>query len=115
VEGGSKWGHPRRETSGSGADELSQCNELLLVGPDWGLGGQVRDLWEEAGSLMGGGGVGQDGMFEGLRGLRTQRAGPVGIRIVPRGVSHEIAFPRVHLVYPTRNTLALAHEGVGTH
>jgi len=43
VEGGSKRGHPRRETSGGSADELSQRNKQLLVGPDRGLGGQVRD------------------------------------------------------------------------
>jgi len=41
VEGGSKRGHPWRETSSSGADELSQHNEQVLVGPDSGLGGQV--------------------------------------------------------------------------
>jgi len=41
VEGGSKREHPRRETSGGGANELSQCNEQLLVRPDRGLGGQV--------------------------------------------------------------------------
>ena len=69
MEGGSKRGHPRRETSGGGADELSQRNEQLMVGRDWGLGGQVRDPLEEAGSLKGGGGEGQDGMFEGLRRL----------------------------------------------
>ena len=83
MKGGSKRGHPRRETCGGGANELSQRDEQLLVGLDWGLGGQVRDPWEEAGSLMGGGGAGQDGVFEGLRGLRAQRAGHVGIRVVP--------------------------------
>jgi len=83
VQGGSKWGHPRRDTSGGGANELSQRNEQLLVGPDWGPGGQVRDPLEEAGSLAGRGGAGQDGMFEGLWGLRAQRAGRVGIGIVP--------------------------------
>jgi len=83
VEGGSKRGHPRRETSGGGVDELSQRNEQLLVGPHRGLGSQVGDPLEEAGSLMGGGGAGQDGMFEGLRGLRAQGAGGVGIRIAP--------------------------------
>ena len=83
VEGGGTRGHPRRETSGSGADELSQGMEQLLVGPDWSLGGQVRDTLEEAGSLTGGGRAGQDGMFEGLLGLRAQRAGRVGIRIAP--------------------------------
>jgi len=71
VEGGSKWGHPRRETSGGGANELSQRNEQLLVGPDWGLRGQVREPLEEAGSMMGGRGPGQDGIFEGLWGLRA--------------------------------------------
>jgi len=71
VEGGNKRGHPRRETSGGGVDELSQRNEQLLVGPDKGLGSQVRDPLEAAGSLRGGGGAGQDGMFEGLRGLRA--------------------------------------------
>ena len=71
VEGGAKRGHPRRETSGGGADDLSKCNEELLVRPDWGLGGLVRDTLEEPGSLTGGGGAGQDGMFEGLRGLRA--------------------------------------------
>ena len=71
MEGGGKRGHPRRETGGSGADELSQRNEQLLVGPDRGLGVQVRDPFEEAGSLTGGGGAGQDGIFEGLRGLQA--------------------------------------------
>jgi len=71
VEGGSKRGHPRRETGGGGAAELSQGNEQLLVGPDWGLRSQVRDPLEEAGSLTGGGGAGQDGMLEGLRCLRA--------------------------------------------
>jgi len=52
-------------------------------------------------------------MFKGLRGLRAQRAGRVGIRVVPRGVSREIAFPRAHLVYSSRNKLAQTHEGVG--
>ena len=83
MEGGGKRGHPRRETGGGGADELSQRNEQLLVGPDRGLGVQVRDPLEEAGSLMGGGGAGQDGVFEGLRGLRAQRAGHVGVGIAP--------------------------------
>jgi len=87
VKGGSKRGHPRRETSGGSADELSQRNKQLLVGSDRGLGGQVRNSLEEAGSLAGGGGAGQDGMLEGLRGLRTQRAGCVGVRTAPRGVS----------------------------
>jgi len=41
VEGGSKWGHSRRETSGSGANEISQRDEQLLVGPDRSLRGQV--------------------------------------------------------------------------
>ena len=71
MEGGGKGGHSRRETGGSGADELSQRNEQLLVGPDGGLGAQVRDPLEEAGSLTGGGGAGQDGVFEGLRGLQA--------------------------------------------
>jgi len=71
VEGGSKRGHPRRETSGGDANELSQRNEQLLVGPDRGLRGQVRDPLEEAGPLMGGREAGQDGMFEGLWGLRA--------------------------------------------
>jgi len=83
VEGGGKRGHPRGETSGSGTNDESQGNEQLLVGPDWRLRSQVRDPLEEAGSLAGGGGAGQDGMFEGLRGLRPQRAGHVGIRIAP--------------------------------
>jgi len=83
VEGGCKRGHPRRETSGGGVDELSQGDKQLLVGPDRGLGGQVCDRLEEAGSLTGGGGAGEDGMFEGLPGLRAQRAGRVGIRIAP--------------------------------
>ena len=83
VEGGSKQGHPRREASGGGANELSQRNKQLLVGPDRGLWGQVRDPLEEAGSLMGGGGAGQDGMFEGLWGLTAQWAGRIGIRVVP--------------------------------
>jgi len=68
---------------------------------------------EEVSSLTGGGGAGQDGMFEGLQGLRAQWAGLVGIRIAPRGVSREITFPRAHLVYPAGNKLAQAHEGMG--
>jgi len=83
VQGGSKRGHPRRETGGCGADEHSQRNEQLLVGPEGGLGGQVGDPQEEAGSLMGCGGAGQDGVFEGLRGLRAEGAGRVGIRLIP--------------------------------
>ena len=83
MEGGGKRWHPRGETSGGSANELSQGNEQLLVRPDWGLRSQVRDPLEEAGYLAGGGGAGQDGMFEGLRGLRAQRARRVGIRIVP--------------------------------
>ena len=83
MEGGGKRGHPQRETGGSGANELSQRKEQLLVRPDWGLRGQVRDPLEEAGSLMGGGGAGQDGMFEGLWGLRAEWAGRVGLRIFP--------------------------------
>jgi len=71
VEGGSKRGHPGRETSGSGANELSQGNEQLLVGPDRGFRSQDRDPLEEAGSLTGEGGAGQDAMLEGLRCLRA--------------------------------------------
>jgi len=71
VEGGGKRGHPRGETSGGGGNELSQGNEQLLVRPDWGLRSQVRNPLEEAGSLAGGGGAGQDCMFEGLQGLRA--------------------------------------------
>ena len=82
VEGGSEWGHPRGETSGSGANELSQGDEHLLVGPNWGLRRQVRDTLEEAGSLTSGGGAGKDGMFEGLWGSGAQGAGRVGIRVV---------------------------------
>ena len=41
MEGASERGHPRREAGGGGADELSQGNEQLLVGPDWGLRSQV--------------------------------------------------------------------------
>jgi len=83
VEGGSKRRHPRRETSGGGADELSERNEQRLVGPDRGLRGQVSDLLEEAGSVTGRGGAGEDGMFEGQPGLRAQGTGGVSIRIVP--------------------------------
>jgi len=71
VEGGRTRGNPRRATSGGGANELGQGNEQLLVGPDRGLRGQVRDPLEEAGSLMGGRAAGQNGLFEGLWGLRT--------------------------------------------
>ena len=71
MKGGSKRGHSRREISGSDPDELSQRNEQLMVGRDWGLRGQFRDHLEEAGSLMGGRGAGQDCMFEGLQGLRA--------------------------------------------
>jgi len=41
MHGGSKRGHSRRQTSCGGANDLSQRNEQLLVGPDRGLGGQV--------------------------------------------------------------------------
>ena len=41
MEGASERGHPRGETSGGGANELSQGDEQLLVGPDWGLQSQV--------------------------------------------------------------------------
>jgi len=83
MEGGSKWRHSRRETSGSGANELNQRDEQRFVGLDRRLRGQVRDHLEEAGSLMGRRGAGEDGMFEGLWGLGAQRTGRVGIRIVP--------------------------------
>ena len=73
MEGGSKWGHSGRETSGRGAHELSQRDEQLLVGPDWSLRGQVRDPQEEARSLTGGRGAPEDGMFEGLWRLGAQR------------------------------------------
>jgi len=58
VKGRSKRRHYGRETRGGGANELSQGNEHLLVGPDWGLRGQGRDPLEEAGSLTGGRGAG---------------------------------------------------------
>jgi len=54
VKAASQRRHSGRETSSGGANELSQGNEQLLVGPDWGLRGQARDPLEEAGSLMGG-------------------------------------------------------------
>jgi len=41
MEGGGKRGDPRGETSGAGANELSQGNVQLLVGPDWGFRRQV--------------------------------------------------------------------------
>jgi len=52
-------------------------------------------------------------MFEGLWGLGAQQAGRVGIRIVPRGVSREVTFPRVHLVYPPCDKLTQTHKGMG--
>jgi len=113
VEGGSKWGHSGRQTSGSGANELSQRHEQLLVRPDRSLKAQVRDPQEEAGSLMGGRGAGEDGMFQGLWGLGAQRAGRVGIRIVPQGVSPEVTSPRAHLVYSPCDKLTQNHKGMG--
>ena len=113
MKGGGERGNPRGENSGGGVNELSQGNEELLVGPDWGFRSQVRDPLEEAGSLTGGGGAGKDGMFEGLRGLEVQRAGLAGIRIAPRGVSRKVAFPRAHLVYCAGNKRAQSHEGMG--
>jgi len=113
VEGGRKRGHPWGKTSGGGANELSQGNDQLLVGPDLGLGGQVRDPLEEAGSLKGGREAGDNGVFEGLWGLRAQWAGHVGVRITPCGVSRKIPFPRGHLVYPARNIYAQTHKGMG--
>jgi len=83
VEGARERGHSRRETGGSGANELSQRNEQLLVGPEWDIRGQVRDPLEEAESLMGRRGAGKDGMFEGLCALGAQWAGRVGVRVVP--------------------------------
>jgi len=71
VERGSKRGHSRRETGGSGTNELSQSNEQLLVGPDRGHRGQVSYSWEEAGSLTSGRGAGQDGMLESQWGFRA--------------------------------------------
>ena len=41
VEEGSKWGHSLRKASSSGANELSQRDEQLLVGPDQSLKGLV--------------------------------------------------------------------------
>jgi len=67
----------------SSANELNQCNEQLLVGPDWGQGGQIRDPLEEAGSLMGRQGAEQEGVFEGLWSLGAQWAGRVGLTVVP--------------------------------
>jgi len=45
VEGEGKRGHPRRETSGGGADDLSQRDEQLLVRPDRGLGAKSETPW----------------------------------------------------------------------
>jgi len=53
MEGASELGHPRGEAGDGGADELSQGNKQLLVGPERGLGGQIGDPMEEAGSLTG--------------------------------------------------------------
>ena len=83
MERASERGHLRRETGGSDANKLSQRNAQLLVGPNLGLGGQVRDPLEEAASLIGGEGAEPDVMFEGLWGLRAPRAGCVTIRIAP--------------------------------
>jgi len=69
VERESKRGYPGRETSGSRANKLSKGHEQLLVGLDQRLGGHVRGPLEEAGSLVGRRGAGQDGMLEGLRGF----------------------------------------------
>ena len=113
MEGGSKWGHSGRETSSSGANEHSQRDEQLLVGPDRSLWGQVRDPQKETGSLTGGQGAGEDGMCEGLWGFRAQREGRVSIKIVPRGVSREVTFPRAHLVYPPCDKLTQTHQGMG--
>ena len=52
-------------------------------------------------------------MFEGLQGLRAEGAGFVGIMVIPSGVSREVAFTRAHLVDPSRNKPAQAHEGMG--
>jgi len=48
---------PGGEVSGGGANKLSQGNKQLLVRPQRGLGCQVRDPLEEAGSQMGGRGA----------------------------------------------------------
>jgi len=113
VERGSKWGHSERETRCGGANELSQRDEQVLVGPDWSLRGQVRDPLEEAGSLTGGRGAGEDRMFKGLWSPGGQRAGRVGIKIVPRVVSRKVTFSRAHLVYPPGDELTQTHKGMG--
>ena len=104
-----------REPGGRGANDLSESNVQLLVGPERGFGGQICDLLEEAGSLKGGRGAGKDGVFEGLGGLSAQWAGRVGIRIVPRGVCREVTLTRAHLVYSTRNKFAQAHKEMGAY
>ena len=48
-----KWGHSRGKSCGGGANELIQVNEYLMVRPERGLGAQVSDSLEEAGSLVG--------------------------------------------------------------
>jgi len=83
VEGRSKPGHSRREASGGSANELRKCNMQLLVRPDRGLCGQLRDLLEEAGSLMGRRGAGLDGLFDGLRASEYN-----GQHVSASGLSH---------------------------
>jgi len=78
-----KWGHPRRETCDNGADELSQVDKHLLVGPEQSLGAQIRDSLEQVGSLKGGQETGEDGVFKGLWCLRALGAGNVRLGVVP--------------------------------
>jgi len=59
-----KWRDPRGEACGGCVDELSQVNEHLLVRPEVGLRAQVRDSLEERGSLKGGQGIREDGVFK---------------------------------------------------
>ena len=79
----SKRKHSGRETTGGGANDVSQGNKLLLVGPRRGVGAQFRDPLKAARSRTGGLGAAQDGMCEVLRSLGAQWTGCVSVRGVP--------------------------------
>ena len=56
------------------------------MGPEAGLGAQVRDSFEEAGSLKGGQETREDGVFKGLRALKAVGSGGVRLEVLLRVV-----------------------------
>jgi len=60
----------------------------------------------------GAGRAGQHGVLKRFSFSVASRAGCIGILVVPRGVGHEVAFRRSHLVDSSSHELPLPHEGV---